>query len=138
MERCKLIPEALGISESSPQAGTCPRERRQCRRSQVQKLSGACHLWSSQQMFLPAGLMHSEPAALLGYPEEIWSSLLCFCEEKVASQRTTPRMTLATDGNMCLQCPGSRAAGRRENHCRGCVAIVSGLCPGKLEIQVIC
>lgn len=89
-------------------------------------------------MFLPVCHKHSKPAALLGYPKEIWSGLSCFCEEKVASQRMSPRMTLATDGNKCLQCPGSRAAGRRENHCRGCTAMVSGLCTGKLEIQVIC
>lgn len=56
----------------------------------------------------------------------------------MAPQRISPRMTLATDGNKCSQCPGSRAAGRRENHCRGCTAVVSGLCTGKLEIQVIC
>lgn len=37
-------------------------------------------------------------------------------------------MTLATGGNMCLQCSGSRAAERREENCRGCVAVVSGLC----------
>lgn len=40
-------------------------------------------------------------------------------------QRVSPRMTLATGGNMCLQCPGWRAAERRENHCRGCVACVT-------------
>lgn len=76
-------------------------------------------------MFLPAGHMHSKPAALLGHPEEIWSGLSCFCEGKVVPQRVSPRMTLATGGNMCLQCPGWRAAERRENHCRGCVACVT-------------
>lgn len=52
-------------------------------------------------MFLPVCHKHSKPAALLGYPKEIWSGLSCFCEEKVASQRMSPRMTLATDGNKC-------------------------------------
>lgn len=51
-------------------------------RNHVQKLSGACHLRSLLQTSLPVGCMHSKPAVLLGYPEEIWSGLLFLVRKK--------------------------------------------------------
>lgn len=78
-ERHRLISEALDISRSSPQVLPAWRDSDSAvlySRNHIQKLSGACHLRSLLNMFLPVWCMRSEPAALLGYPKEIWSGLL--------------------------------------------------------------